>query len=585
MKRTSLNQKAWSIVALLWISLVVLVVADAIMTRQSLWSERQDMLAQQTETAMGVVTFYQKQAASGQLSADDAKRQAIATLRGMRYGADQSGYFGIYDSQYMGVLIPPKPELENKSQADMVDPEGTHVAVEIVKSSLPGGDHISHYVWPKSGNSSPVDKITYAETVPDWGWHLFTGAYVDDIQAAFLSALMRNLALVVVIGVAVTLGMLWLIRNIRTSLGGEPAYATEICTRIASGDFTTQVKLANGDNGSLLYAMGQMQKQLVDTVRRIQTSAESITTGSNEIATGNLDLSSRTEEQAASLEETAASMEELTATVKHNTDNARQGNTLAVNASEVAARGGDVVRRVVSTMHEISSTSERVEQIIGVIDGIAFQTNILALNAAVEAARAGDQGRGFAVVAAEVRSLAQRSASAAKEIKELIGQSVAQVVEGSKLVDEAGTTIDQVVVSAKRVADLMGEIAAASEEQHSGIEQVNKAVSQMDEMTQQNAALVEQASAAAQAMAAQSQGLREVVAVFRIGGGNAISAPAAAKPVRTAAKPAAKPMASREPQLKPKASAAAASPRQTQAPVAPAPAPSPASASSDWETF
>ncbi|WP_308444889.1 methyl-accepting chemotaxis protein [Paraburkholderia adhaesiva] len=517
MKRTSLNRKAWSIVALLWISLVVLVVADAIMTRQSLWSDREDMLAQQTETAMGVVAFYQKQAASGQISADEAKRQAIATLRGLRYGANQSGYFGIYDSQYMGVMIPPKPELENKSQADMVDPQGTHVAVEIVKSALPGGNHISHYVWPKAGNSEPVDKITYAEAVPEWGWALFTGAYVDDIQAAFLSALMRNLALVAVIGVAVTLGMLWLIRNIRTSLGGEPDYATEICTRIAAGDFTTQVKLANGDNGSLLYAMGEMQKQLVDTVRRIQTSAESITTGSNEIATGNLDLSSRTEEQAASLEETAASMEELTATVKHNTDNARQGNTLAVNASEVAARGGDVVRRVVSTMHEISSTSERVEQIIGVIDGIAFQTNILALNAAVEAARAGEHGRGFAVVASEVRALAQRSATAVKEIEGLIAESVTTVETGYRIAGEASTTMRAIVARVEEVRSIIGDISAASREQSGGIEQVNLAVTQIGEATQQNAALVGEAERAAIALNEQAARLAGLVAVFNVG--------------------------------------------------------------------
>ncbi|MGF6440728.1 methyl-accepting chemotaxis protein [Paraburkholderia youngii] len=522
----TLNKKAWSIVAMLWISLIVFVVADAIMTRQNLWHEREDMLAQQTQTAMGVVAFYQKQAASGQLSADDAKRKALATLRGLRYGEDQSGYFGIYDSQMMALLVPPKPELENKSQANMVDANGTHAAVEIVKSSSPGGNHLSHYVSVKPGLGKPVDKIAYAEFVPEWDWHLFTGAYVDDIQDAFERMLLRNLTLVAAIGVALTLGMLWLIGSIRKSLGGEPAYAAGICARIASGDLTAQVTVASGDRSSLLYAMSQMQRQLVDTVRRIQTSTESITTGTNEIATGNLDLSSRTEEQAASLEETAASMEELTATVKHNTDNARQGNTLAVNASEIAARGGDVVRRVVTTMHDISSTSARVEQIIGVIDGIAFQTNILALNAAVEAARAGDQGRGFAVVAGEVRGLAQRSASAAKEIKELIGQSVAQVEQGSKLVDEAGTTIDQVVQSAKRVADLMGEIAAASEEQNRGIEQVNKAVSQMDQMTQQNAALVEQASAAAQAMAAQSQGLRDAASVFRIGGEDFFSAAA-----------------------------------------------------------
>lgn len=513
----TLNRKAWSIVVLLWISLIVLVVLNAIMTRQSMLHDRENALAQETDTAMGIVAFYKKQADSGQLPVADAKHLAIEALRGLRFGPEQSGYFGIYDSQFIALLVPPKPELENKSQADMVDAHGTHAAIEIVKSSSAGGDHLSHYFSVKPGLGKPVEKIAYAEFVPEWDWHLFTGAYIDDIDDEFRSALMRNLALVAVIGVAVTLGMLWLIRNIRTSLGGEPDYAAEICTRIAAGDLTAQVEVANGDTGSLLYAMSQMQKQLVETVRHIQTSAESITTGSNEIASGNLDLSSRTEEQAASLEETAASMEELTATVKHNTDNARQGNTLAVTASSIAARGGDVVRRVVTTMHDISSTSERVEQIVGVIDSIAFQTNILALNAAVEAARAGDQGRGFAVVASEVRSLAQRSASAAKEIKELIGQSVAQVVEGSKLVDEAGTTIDEVVQSAKRVADLMGEIAAASEEQHAGIEQVNMAVSQMDRMTQQNAALVEEASAAAQAMAMQSHGLREAVSVFRVG--------------------------------------------------------------------
>ena len=585
MKRLSLNKKAWSIVALLWISLVVMVVANAFMTRQGMLDDRTNMLAQQTESAMGLIAWYQKEAASGQLSADDAKRQALAALRNMRYGADQSGYFGVYDSQAVALLVPPKPEMEGQSQASLTDPDGTHIAVEIVKSSSPGGNHISQYVWSKPGHSSPVGKISYADFVPAWDWHVFTGVYLDDVDDAFYRALVGNLTLVCLIGTALTLGMLWLIRSIRTSLGGEPDYAAEICSRIASGELGTQVKISSGGEHSLLYAMSQMQRQLVDTVRRIQTSAESITTGANEIATGNLDLSSRTEEQAASLEETAASMEELTATVKHNTDNARQGNTLAANAAEVAARGGEVVRRVVATMHDISTTSERVEQIIGVIDGIAFQTNILALNAAVEAARAGDQGRGFAVVAAEVRSLAQRSASAAKEIKELIGQSVAQVVEGSKLVDEAGTTIDEVVQSARRVADLMGEISAASEEQHSGIEQVNKAVSQMDEMTQQNAALVEEASAAAQAMAAQSKGLREVVSVFRIGDASYATAPAplvTPSPAASARKAPVRPAAPREPVLKsrPHTRATAAPARQPEAAIAAG-----SSDSQDWETF
>ncbi|WP_236597126.1 methyl-accepting chemotaxis protein [Paraburkholderia hiiakae] len=583
-----MNQKAWSIVGLLWISLVVMVVANALMTRSGMVTDRKNLVEQETQTALGVVSYYQKEAAAGHMSADDAKRLAIATLRGTRYGDDQSGYFGIYDSNAMALLVPPKPEMEGKSQANMTDPRGTHVALEIVKSSSTGGDGYSSYWWPKPGKSAPVEKITYSVLVPGWDWHIFTGIYTDDIDDAFSSALISNLMLVTVIGAAVTLGLMWLIRTIRRSLGGEPEYASEICQRIAQGDLTAHVNLAPGDQHSLLHSMQQMQRQLVDTVQRIQTSAESITTGAKEIAAGNLDLSSRTEEQAASLEETAASIEELTTTVKHNTDNARQGNTLAVNASEVAARGGEVVRRVVETMNEISSSSQRVEQIIGVIDGIAFQTNILALNAAVEAARAGDQGRGFAVVAGEVRSLAQRSATAAKEIKDLIGQSVAQVSEGTRLVDEAGKTIDEVVISARRVADLMGEIAAASEEQHTGIEQVNRAVAQMDEVTQQNAALVEEASAAAQSMAAQSNGLRDVVTVFRIGAqavsaaASVVAAPAqSARAVRPAAPPKRPAPARAKPvETTPVRRAANAAPVATASPVTTAP-----NEAADWETF
>ncbi|WP_321923707.1 methyl-accepting chemotaxis protein [Paraburkholderia guartelaensis] len=593
MKRTTLNQKAWGIVGLLWISLVVMVVANAFMTRSGMVTDRKSLLEQETQTALGVVSYYQKEADAGHMSADDAKRLAIATLRGMRYGDDQSGYFGIYDSNVVALLVPPKPEMEGKSQANTTDPRGTRVAYGIVKSSSTGGDGYSSYWWPKPGKSAPVEKITYSVFVQGWDWHLFTGIYTDDIDDAFRSALISNLLLVTLIGAAVTLGLMWLIRTIRRSLGGEPDYASQICQRIAEGDLTAHVILAPGDQHSLLHSMQQMQRQLVETVQRIQTSAESITTGAKEIAAGNLDLSSRTEEQAASLEETAASIEELTTTVKHNTDNARQGNTLAVNASEVAARGGEVVRRVVETMNEISSSSQRVEQIIGVIDGIAFQTNILALNAAVEAARAGDQGRGFAVVAGEVRSLAQRSATAAKEIKDLIGQSVAQVSEGTKLVDEAGKTIDEVVISARRVADLMGEIAAASEEQHTGIEQVNRAVAQMDEVTQQNAALVEEASAAAQSMAAQSNGLRDVVTVFRVGAqaesalASTVAAPAQSPRAVRPAAPLKRPAPSR-------AKATEATPARKAANAAPVVATKAASASpvataaneaADWETF
>jgi methyl-accepting chemotaxis protein len=261
----------------------------------------------------------------------------------------------------------------------------------------------------------------------------------------------------------------------------------------------------------------------------VRSGTETIATASTEIASGNLDLSSRTEQQASALEETASSMEELTSTVKQNADNARQANQLAQSASEVALRGGAVVADVVRTMGSINASAGKIVDIIGVIDGIAFQTNILALNAAVEAARAGEQGRGFAVVASEVRSLAQRSASAAKEIKALIGDSVDKVGEGSRLVNQAGATMDDIVTSVKRVTDIMGEITMASREQEAGIEQINQAISEMDAVTQQNAALVEEAAAAAQSLQDQSGKLAEVVGVFRLD--------AAAEPVRAAPPP------------------------------------------------
>lgn len=314
---------------------------------------------------------------------------------------------------------------------------------------------------------------------------------------------------------AVVLGT-WITRGITRSLGGEPVDAAELAARIAQGNLAIAVPVAPKDHGSLMASLESMRQQLGSIVAGIQTSAESIRISAGEIAQGNLDLSQRTEEQAASLEETAASMEELTSTVRQNTENAKQANALAGGASAVAMRGGEVVHQVVETMQSISRSSDKVAEIISVIEAIAFQTNILALNAAVEAARAGEQGRGFAVVAAEVRTLAQRSASAAKEIKELITQSVQHVAEGSEQVERAGATMHDIVKAVREMTDIMGEIATASEEQSNGIEQVNDAVSQMDDVTQQNAALVEQASAAAQAMSEQATALRNAVAVFRI---------------------------------------------------------------------
>ena len=359
-------------------------------------------------------------------------------------------------------------------------------------------------------------------------------------------------------GLAVFVGLLAAIvitRSLIKQLGGEPDYTARIASSIAHGDLSISIDTTNAAKGSLLMEVREMRNSLKDIVGQVRVGTETIGTASREIAAGNIDLSSRTEMQASSLEKTASAMEELTATVKQNADNAREANLLAATASDVARKGGEVVAQVVDTMGSINTSANKIVDIIGVIDGIAFQTNILALNAAVEAARAGEQGRGFAVVASEVRNLAQRSAAAAKEIKTLIGDSVEKVERGSKLVGQAGVTMDEVVASVKRVTDIMSEISHASQEQSAGIAQVNMSIIEMDSMTQQNAALVEEAAAAAQSLQDQASELAHVVSVFKLVEGEDAHvpaqsvlehAPAAAAPqprsapARVAAKPAIK---------------------------------------------
>ena len=336
-------------------------------------------------------------------------------------------------------------------------------------------------------------------------------AHFAQVQAFAISAIVLGL------GFAAFFGAM-MVRSIARQLGTEPGTAAELARSVASGDLSQLVALRNGDTDSLMAQLKQMQEALSGVVSEVRSSAENVAGASLEIAQGNADLATRTEQQASALEETAASMEELSSTVRQTADNAAQGNMLARNASTTAAKGGEVVRSVVETMKGINQSSQRIAEIIQVIDGIAFQTNILALNAAVEAARAGEQGRGFAVVATEVRNLAQRSAAAAKEIKTLITDSVEQVQRGTDLVDVAGSTMGEIVSSIQRVTDIMGEISAATAEQSAGVAQVSEAVSQMDQVTQQNAALVEESSAASESLKAQSQQLVDAVALFKLSG-------------------------------------------------------------------
>jgi methyl-accepting chemotaxis protein len=365
-------------------------------------------------------------------------------------------------------------------------------------------------------------------------------AELDRLLATRISTKSTRKLQILSAGALIVLLAGYLLTGFYVSVSESLASAVRAARAIAAGDLTSRISASTRDEtGELLRALGEMNENLRRIVGNVRTASDAIGTASGQIAAGNADLSSRTEEQASSLEETASSMEELTATVKQNADNAKQANQLAASASGVAAKGGQVVGEVVTTMNAISESSKKIADIISVIDGIAFQTNILALNAAVEAARAGEQGRGFAVVASEVRSLAQKSAGAAKEIKSLIEDSVAKVDAGSRLVDSAGKTMEEVVSSVKRVTDIMAEISAASAEQSSGIEQVNTAITQMDQVTQQNAALVEESAAAAESMKEQAKGLIASVSVFKLGNEAAIQVQKASNQTPAALKRAA----------------------------------------------
>ncbi|MDG5977967.1 methyl-accepting chemotaxis sensory transducer with Cache sensor [Hydrogenophaga taeniospiralis CCUG 15921] len=519
----SVSRRLFILVASAVMGLVILLALFLTSERALIMEERQSGVRQTVETAHGLITHYHSLSAKGGLSEADAKAQALAAIRALRYSEVE--YFWINDMKPVMVMHPIRPELEGKDLSENKDPEGTFLFREFVNTVKKSGAGYVSYMWPKPGSENPVQKVSYVKGFAPWGWVIGSGVYVDTVTTTIwdrtvkmgLSALALALAL---LGVGLLIS-----RSIVRQLGGEPALASAITERIAQGDLSVNVPIRAGDTHSLMHSLRSMRDNMADIVSRVRQGSESVAMASTEIAQGNHDLSGRTESQASALEQTAASMEELGSTVRQNADNARQANSLAQSASSVAVQGGEVVGQVVDNMKAIHTSSQKISDIISVIDGIAFQTNILALNAAVEAARAGEQGRGFAVVAGEVRLLAGRSAEAAKEIKTLIANSVDHVEQGSALVDRARSTMQDVVQSIRQVTDIVAEISAASTEQSSAVGQVSDAVTQMDQNTQQNAAMVEQIASAASSLKSQAGDLVQTVAAFRFAPRHGLVAP------------------------------------------------------------
>jgi methyl-accepting chemotaxis protein len=461
--RFSVANRLMTAVVLSAFGLLVVVVTLMFSERTLLMAERSNNLKGMVDIATGIASHYHDLAKSQDLPEEVAKERALKAIGKLRYGEGE--YFWVNDMQVHMLMHPIRPELDGKDLSGTTDPTGKHLFVSFVDTVKKDGQGFVEYLWPKPGHDQPVAKVSYVKGYAPWGWVVGSGVYVD---------------------------------------------------AVAKGDLAVRSQQQRVHDGSVLHGILQMQESMARIVGQVRHGADGVAMASAEIAQGNHDLSARTESQASALEQTAASMEELGATVRHNADNAAQANQMANNASRIADQGGQTVEQVVHIMQSIHADSTKIGDIIGVIDSIAFQTNILALNAAVEAARAGEQGRGFAVVASEVRALAGRSAEAARQIKQLIHDSVTHVDEGRVLVDQAGNTMQEVVAAIRRVTDIMGEISAASREQSEGVGQIGEAITQMDQVTQQNAALVEEMAAAAASLQTQSHQLVQTVSVFRL---------------------------------------------------------------------